>query len=581
MKKTRFLYTAAAAALLLTGCFSEKDSPSSISLTRDDTVSASSAVFTVNTGLLTYLDYSLSSDSAKEAYFVFSNAGTSDADRAATVTSQPAASYSASAVAVNAPYGRSRILKDHPGTRAFEQNPPAFETGTVPLRSMSASTAAKSDSLLQTRTFYSADNVSIPATCRYVSPAVTTSQGTRTLSVWVADDCWHEGGTKTYLVTPVMVEALENTFLNADAWNGSKPQKTSLPTGASSYDIYGLVTSIFGAEWGPHSYSKLITADGSITILLSDLNGTNNPGGLIGYFYSRDCFLSSYYQTPNSNERMMFFLDAVSFAYSTGTWSISDFWPEQIISTLAHEFQHMIMFYQKTVSRKGGSAPTWLNEMCSLAAEDFVSSNIGIAGPRGVDISVTDGSAGAAGMDSARISDMVGASDWHLYSWPGSGADLKTILAAYGQAYALGAYLARDFGGAPLFTAIVQSSSNGTAAVSAALSSLGYSESFDTAFAKFGAALILSDSTTAPQYYRYNTGSWFTSKADGIDYSLGSINAFNYTDSANTGPYVFSVLPETALPKGSIVTYDAGSVSGTAAWKMTLPAGTILTVVAK
>jgi hypothetical protein len=166
-----------------------------------------------------------------------------------------------------------------------------------------------------------------------------------TLNIWVANDCWNAGGTKTYTITPAMVTALAQEFLLA----------------GSSNDIYDWVTGIYGAEWGNHSYpEQLIAPDNNITILLFDIDNDNTAfltkGYTSGYFYSKDNFLTS--RVSISNERIMFYIDAVAFAYPSGSWDITDQLPADTVLTLAHELQHMIHFYQKNVLRAPGGSGT-------------------------------------------------------------------------------------------------------------------------------------------------------------------------------------------------------------------------------
>ena len=123
--------------------------------------------------------------------------------------------------------------------------------------------------------------------------------------------------------------------------------------GGADNDIYDWVTGIFGAPWGSHSYSSSLIPGSTdeITILLFDIDGNNfnlGSGYTAGYFWSKDNFLSG--SSNFSNERLMFYIDAPVFgAPDGGTWDITDYYPSEQISTLAHEFQHMINFYQKTV----------------------------------------------------------------------------------------------------------------------------------------------------------------------------------------------------------------------------------------
>ena len=157
----------------------------------------------------------------------------------------------------------------------------------------------------------------------------------------------------------------------------------------------------------------------------------------------------------------MFYIDSVYYADGdTGNgpagWNLEDYYPAMQISTLAHEFQHMIHYYQKSVLRTSsggdvGGSDTWVNEMLSLMAEDFVSqrlqaAGLDIAGPRGV-----VGAVGGRGRHQlpADCPAFNLYNDWPVTQWYGSWAD-------YAVAYAFGAYLARNYGGEDLMTAILQ-----------------------------------------------------------------------------------------------------------------------------
>ena len=101
--------------------------------------------------------------------------------------------------------------------------------------------------------------------------------------------------------------------------------------------IYPTLTSIFGTEWKPG-----IDNDNHITILIHPL--IKEAGG---YFNSGDEYPKI--QSPKSNEREMFYLNAQN---------ILD--PISKIE-LAHEFIHLIIFYQKE-KLQGVSEDVWLNE---------------------------------------------------------------------------------------------------------------------------------------------------------------------------------------------------------------------------
>ncbi len=367
---------------------------------------------------------------------------------------------------------------------------------------------------------YASDAGAIDATCRAVVGPIDTGGGVmRTLYVWVEDDCWigtpNPSNPKPTHVTSTMVTALADTFLKAGSFD----------------DIHDWVTAMLGAEWGPHGYANLIDPTGEITIFLCDIDADESTtGGVVGYFYSRDNFIRSIYE-PFSNERVMFTIDAVMYANGDpgdtdgdgSPWDPTDFWPEEIFSTLAHEFQHMIHFYQRGVVRDSMTAgDTWINEMASQVVEDLLSDKMGVIGPRGVDGS--DGTAGAPGNSEGRLPLFNGYNDISLSDWGGSGS-----LPSYSVTYAFGAWLARNYGGAALLDRLMRCTRTGPASIEDIVSQeTGRTESFSRLLQRWSAAQLLSDVTDAPPGYRYNTGQFVTSTVGGYDYSLGSINLFNY-----------------------------------------------------
>ena len=356
------------------------------------------------------------------------------------------------------------------------------------------------------------NRIEIPATARKV-----VTDGTTTAAVWVGDrDWWTRCGTAEKCVTQEMVDAVAERFLRAGAGN----------------DIYDWVTAVFGAPWGPHPYIDVIPpeAAGEIHILFFDIDddGIPLPGQVrtIGFFLGLNNFLRDPDHprpvlarlSPLSNERLIFFMDSPYLASRTGaTWEVTDGRPSVIIGTLAHEFQHMINFYQKLILRDGSSA-AWLNEMASEVAEDLIADKLMIDGPRGVDYD--DATAGERGNLRGRLPEYNFFNDIRVTSW-------EDDIANYSINYALGAYLARTYGAA-LFSHIVQSDAYGVEAIEGALRDLGHDLSFGDVLANWAAANLLSDNTAAPAPYRYNSGTWSTSHAGGIEYRLGSIDLFNY-----------------------------------------------------
>ena len=400
--------------------------------------------------------------------------------------------------------------------------------------------------------------VRVPATARKV-----ISVGTTTLAVWVADREWQSTCVSIeQCLTQEMVDAISTRFLRPGANN----------------DIYDWVTTIFGAPWGPHRYSNLIPAAsaGQIHILLLELESA-------GYFYQIHNYLHdpADYDTRASAERLIFFLDSVSLSTPEGpTWDITDFHPSDALDTLAHEFQHMIHYYQKEV-RQDVESETWLDEMASEVIPDLIADKLGIPGPRGV--ASNDPSAGAAGNTSGRLPLYNYWNEIQVTTWDGD-------LTNYSINYALGAYLARNYGGAALFREIVQNDRAGVAAIEAALASQGHSVSFADVLTDWAIANLLSDDTSAPHPYRYNSGTWFTSTAGGQTFRLGSINLFNYRYEGEEtggvpydGPYFYdlSVFNNEEQVPHSNRYVSLGRASSTVQLRINAPAGNRITVVVK
>lgn len=415
------------------------------------------------------------------------------------------------------------------------------------------------------RTGYSTQN----ATCKRV-----VSANGKTLSIWVAEDSLSDYPDED---PENKLEVLADKFLTAGDNN----------------DIYDWISGIFGDEWGPHEApGYLIPSDDRITIILYDIDSDevppphSNESRIVGLFDSTHNRTYSF--DEDSNERIMFSLDAALYADDNegGTWEITDYWPQEVISTLAHEFQHMIHYYQKNVLLDG-APDTWLNEMCSLMAEDFVADKLGVRGPRGVDPS--DGSAGPSPppyINFGRLPLFNYYNDFSLIDW-----DYSDPLPDYSLAYSFGAFLGRNFGGTELFRHIVQNSEGDYKAVEYALSEIGYAFTFWDVLRRWAVAVVYSDSISALEDVQFNQGNWFTSTAGGITYKLGSANLYNYEyydevyDYTQQGPFFYTVSPvgeRGTHYKTATSYYLAGTgLTGENSWNVDLPPGVRLTVVLK
>jgi hypothetical protein len=414
-----------------------------------------------------------------------------------------------------------------------------------------------------TRAFmYDSTSNTVGATLRKKLSA-TTGNGNRELQLWVADDAWDGAGEKTHEVTIEMLDAIAPEFL----------------AGGDSNDIYDWVTNIYGSEWATTPYDNLIPETNQIVILFKDINGDDAPnGGTVGYFWSKNNFTQD--AIAYSNETVMFVIDSVMFANPVGNgggttdteWHIEDYWPQDIILTLAHEFQHMIHFYQKNVLQSDGYTDTWLNEMASLATEDLVADKVAVRGPRGI----TGGSAGLPYITGGRLPLFNYWNDISLVNW----GEVGGTLPSYSMAYAFGAYLMRNYGGAPLMGDIVQNGYTDMQAVLSALASRGYSETEASLLQGFAEAVLRSDDTATIAPTDFNSGTWFSSSIDGMAYDLGSINLFNYSYSTGeftlNGPYLYDASAPSywfsePYPMSNMYFLAGEGLTGPQSWDITMP----------
>jgi len=343
------------------------------------------------------------------------------------------------------------------------------------------------------------------ATARKVV-SVATAYGVKTLNIWVANDTFGVGCTKVKCLTQRMIDALANSFLRVGADN----------------DVYDWVTNVYGQEWGNQSNNALIGNTNEITILLSDIDNDNSQnGGVIGYFFPKDNFKKE--SIVGSNEQIMFYADAVLFANGNNTWSINDFWPKEMVSTLAHEFQHMIHFYQKSVLLTDETTDTWINEMLSESTEDLLASKIHHTGSRGVDYRI--GSAGEKGNIVGRYPLFNAHNTLSLTAWYGGVENYSTV-------NAFGAFLLRNYGGAKVLHDIVHNNLTDKKAIMQAIHQTpqGQDKSFSDLLKEWGIAVLLSDhDNLGVDIPHYNTGGYIPTSYNQSTYALGSVNFFNYT----------------------------------------------------
>jgi len=206
---------------------------------------------------------------------------------------------------------------------------------------------------------------------------------------WIAD----LENEDNYEIEATLVLALEHALVYVE--NGVDVDREALERDARIFndEIYPRNRELFGSEWTPG-----IDGDPRLTILNARIPGAG------GYFSSSD-------EVPRavnrfSNEREMFYINVES--YPPGS--------EGYLSTLAHEFQHMIQY------NEAERPTTWLNEGLSQLAEEL-----------------NGFSASVANIAPAFLADP----DLQLTDW---GASPQESLSHYGASYLFASYMYQQYG---------------------------------------------------------------------------------------------------------------------------------------
>ncbi|MDR3356376.1 MAG: hypothetical protein LBO04_04230 [Spirochaetaceae bacterium] len=302
---------------------------------------------------------------------------------------------------------------------------------------------------------------------------------------------------------------------------------------ADKFDtIYARETPVFGYEYGgdvqsgEHGYGG-VDCDPKIQILVYDIDGdytASQRGGVFGYFFSGDELTQSdfdsnkYYnkKTIKTNQAEMFYIDA----------HFTDLAPASMYSTLAHEFQHMINFNQKTLKHHLVPVGVWYNEMLSMLAEDLIDPFIGITvNDKGHPVKV-------------RIPDFL---QYYWFADPAVWLGGDDVYHSYANAYALGAYLARNFGGANLVKEIMSNQYVDAASLSAALANganplAGSVNSFTKALERYGEAMLFNQSDDALRPGRLSFNKTVKVSIGGTDYTFSGFDIW----AGGSGPYVYN-----------------------------------------
>lgn len=286
------------------------------------------------------------------------------------------------------------------------------------------------------------------------------------------------------------------------------PSKIAYYTKANEYSLYDMSAfSVTGTK---------------INIVITDCDKDNSNsstnGGTLGYCQILDLYTGDTELSPEvSNE-----LKLPNIEYSNiGNYFYVDSYfttqkQEQCISTLAHEFQHLLAFEYKYFQEKATSIfwESGWNEMLSMLTEDMMQEYLNIS---------NDNSPIYRLPRFNKYYYLTGAMEYIGYDWDDSGT--YDFGLAYANSYAFGAWLARNFGGTKLIHEMTNNEYVGMDCVKAAVKTCTGTDYTTCGLLKeFAKAMIYSDGSNGTSFnkspateYNYN----------GYEYPLKAIDLWH------------------------------------------------------
>ena len=345
-----------------------------------------------------------------------------------------------------------------------------------------------------------------------VSPNFSVTPISR--DVGTTKNIWIEDASGKYIEKPATLYAT-GTYCNvwilddyyATTASGNKVSESTAQTFAQKFDeMYPVIRNVFGNEaeiirvtdgktLTDTSISDVSDTGSTVNIVLYDIDGDykddeNFSDGTAGFFFSKD-----YYKTTtelSGDNEVLNYSNAGKYFYIDS--AIARLYPNDAISTLAHEFQHMINFNMKDI--KLDKVPdTSYNEMLSMLCEDMMQDFLEIDDDDSPKNRTQQFNAG--------------------YTLSGIREYLENdnTVFSYATSYTFGAFLARNYGGAALIKEISQNDQTDNNSIVAAVNKINSTSlTFDKIFQNF--LLALTGNTTytlnknAKQTLPYNSYSY-------------------------------------------------------------------------
>ncbi len=302
--------------------------------------------------------------------------------------------------------------------------------------------------------------------------------------------------------------------------------------------MYPYITNVFGTEsdelinYDASSSSNNVFLDmdsysdtgKKINIVIYDIGNDYNSStecGVLGYFYSKDYYYSAQNRSDlvgQSNHGKYFYVDSVYANKSI----------ETVISTLAHEFQHMINFNQKNIrnlktaiennSRQYEVSDTNFNEMLSMLCEDMMQSYLGLSD------------------EHSPLNRIQTFNIYYMSSGIREYLESNSTL-SYSTAYAFGSWLCRQYGGAKLINAISTSRYVDNEALYRAVNSVnGTNKTFDDLFEEFLLA-VTGISSSKNSTYTHNKDASENLSYSSYYYPMKAFNLWSKVSPDGSAPF--------------------------------------------
>lgn len=460
---------------------------------------------------------------ARPVTLIYTNTGDASVAMPA-LTLTPQAQTKALQSTSEAPSGSPQVNQIPERVRNFKPSlaPQQGSAAIQPLRAAAAPQAVGS----QRSWFIDANGPAIEsrtATLRRQTGLATPS-GSRTINLWLENSEYDPGK-----VSDAMLDTVMQRFTNGpDA-------------------IHTLVTGLAGQPWGPHNRSNLLDPDQAIDIVLVNFVPDGRPYGLLGYFWSLNDFKAdpSDAQLKYSNQSLSFYIDTETLYLGRNGIATQ-------ISTLAHEFIHMINFYQRSVLQGTQyQFDTFLEEMTALMVEDVLAERI---------------APGSNPMRDSRIPSWLSRPGFNcdLAAWNGSGS---SPCFGYNIAGSLGAYLLRQHG-IGFYRQLLRNSSS-TDSLQMLGNAIGQAAgtSLPATLQRWGADIALLPST-APAGY-----GWPARSEQG--FTLSAIDGQTYANIR----HLPTTVPPQLMARGHFPFVRQPDAQGTYQEQLRVPAGTTLTAI--